>query len=388
MTQWPFLERGIVYLDTAASAQKPRVVIDAISEYYSSHHANVHRGLHALADEATDRYEAARKTVAQFLNAASEKEIIFTSGTTDSLNLVAHSYPLTAEDTVVLTELEHHSNLVPWQQAAQRAGARLRFIPVKDNGLLDMDTAKQIISEGCSVLAVTHLSNVTGEAIDIKRLASMVHPQGGVIVVDGAQGAAHLSVDVQASDIDFYALSGHKVYGPTGIGVLYGKQALLENLSPFRFGGEMIDEVRKDSSSWTSVPQKFEAGTPPIAQAAGLDAALQFLMEHRKGADERGVHDYCVSQLSQLGFLTLIADPEGVGSVSFVVENVHPHDVAQYLSDEHGVAIRAGHHCTQVLHDRLGVPASCRASFGIYNTKDDVDKLVSALKQCKEVFDV
>ena len=385
--EFPILKQGLVYLDTAASAQKPTAVIEAIKQFYEENYSNVHRGMHHLAEQATEMYEGARKSAARFLNSPSEKSIIFTKNTTESINLLASTLPIKKGDKIIITELEHHSNLVPWQQRALKEGATLKFIPHKE-GELDMRAAEQTIRQGCTILAVGHVSNVTGSVQDIKKLASLAHEQGSIIVVDGAQAAPHLKIDVQDLDVDAYAFSGHKVYGPTGIGVLYAKEELLKKLPPYQYGGEMINEVKKEVTTWASIPQKFEAGTPPIAQAIGLAAALDFIDSHRDALlEEDAVIRYAFQELKKLPYIKIIGPEKRKALISFTVKDVHPHDVADYLATKN-ICIRAGHHCTQVLHDTLGLSGTCRASFGIYSTKDDVDKLVKALKQCTEVFHV
>lgn len=385
---FPFSKLSIHFLDNAASTQKPQLVLDAMQEFYSSSYANVHRGLYSLAVKATEAYEQARKDVAKFMGCKAD-EVVFTSGTTDGMNLLANSYPLTKKDVVICSELDHHSTLVPWQQASKRAGATFKLIPSNKDGSFSYEEAEKIISEGCSVLATLHISNVTGEKVDIEYLAKLVHEKDGVIFVDGAQAAANIRLDVTIADA--YCVSGHKAYGPTGIGALYLPQNAAEKFSPFRYGGEMVDQVTPEKTTFQNSPHKFEAGTPPIAQAVGMAAAFNWLasLDHQPHLDKQSVIDSCLLKLAKLDFITLIGHPEDIkhGAVSFLVEGIHAHDVAEFLSGE-GVCVRAGHHCCQVLHDKLNVKASCRASFALYNTIEDVDALIDALKKCKEAFDV
>ncbi len=388
MTEWPYKATGIHYLDSAASTQKPKAVLDALQEFYSMHYSNVHRGLHRLAEESTKAYEKARATVAAFLGAHNPKEIVFTSGTTEAMNLLASTYPLTADDTVVVSLLDHHSTFVPWQQAAKRAGATFKVIPLAD-GRLDYAAAERLIEEGCAVLAITHLSNVTGETIDVSRLADKVHANGGVIFVDGAQAAAHIEIDVQSLGADAYCISAHKLYGPTGIGALYCRQDLLDTLPPYQFGGEMVDQVTVSKTTFANPPARFEAGTPPIIQSVGFSTAIDVLHAHQSDLKRiESLAKDAISRLSALPFITVHSVTEqNPGIISFTMEGVHAHDVAQFL-DSKDVAVRAGHHCCQPLHDTFSIPASVRASFGLYNTKEDIDALIAALKECKEAFDV
>lgn len=372
---------NVTYLDTAATSQKPQAVIDAIKHYYEHDNANVHRGLYKLATQATDVYEEAREVAADFIN-AQPQEIVFTKSATESLNLLAYTLPLTSDSVIVLSELEHHANIVPWQEAAKRTGATIKWIPVRDYAL-DVPAAKKLISAGCDVLALTHLSNVTGALTPIKELAALAHEQEAVVVVDGAQAVAHQEVDVQALGVDAYVFSAHKVYGPTGLGVLFAKQALLESLKPFLTGGEMISAVTKEKTTFAKPPSRFEAGTPPIAQAAGLGAALRWFVANRRDAHEQEVVAYLKKQLTSIPRLQLLCAANPVGCVSFVVEGIHPHDVAAYL-DTHAVAVRAGHHCTQVLHSALGVASSVRVSVGVYTEEEDINEFVRALKQAQQ----
>ena len=394
---FPILERRIggrplVYLDSAATAQKPQQVIDAVSRYYTSGNANVHRGVHALSQEATTAYERVRTLAAEFFNAASPSEIIYTAGTTAALNLVAQSYGgsvLKPGDEILISEMEHHSNIVPWHLAAERTGAVIRSIPVMEPGGLDLGAFERLLGERTRIVAVTHASNVIGAINPINAISAMAHEAGAVVVVDGAQSAPHLRVDLQAIDCDFFACSGHKLYGPTGIGLLYGKRALLEAMPPWQGGGGMIREVLIDRSSYAPPPERFEAGTPPIAEVVGLGAALDYVMawdwEALVAYEQRLVAE-ATSQLAQVpGVRVLGEGADRVSVLSFVMEGVHPHDAGTVL-DTLGIAVRAGHHCAQPLMRRFGVPATLRASFGAYNTLDEVAKLVSGLGDVRKVF--
>ncbi len=383
--QFPVLET-VTYLDTAATAQKPLRVLQAQTAFALTRYANVHRGLYQLAEAATKTYEGTRQVAASFLG-AEKKEIVFTKGTTEAMNLLAHTLPIKKGDRIITTVLDHHSTFVPFQQLAQRVKAEFIVLPLAKDGSLDMKAAQKEIKKGCAVLATTHLSNVTGEVLDVKQLAEWVHKQKGLIVIDGAQAAAHLKVNVKELGVDAYAFSGHKVYGPTGIGVLYIQEKLITTLPPYQFGGEMIDQVTIKKTTFANPPARFEAGTPPIIEAAGLMEALRFVAEHRDLiAKEEDLVEYAQKRLKALP-VTIIGPENKTGCISFTLEKIHPHDVAQFL-DEQGVAIRAGHHCTQPLHDSLGIPASNRISFGVYNDKEDIDVCIDALKKCVEVFDV
>ncbi|MCS7463657.1 cysteine desulfurase [Paenibacillus doosanensis] len=382
----------LVYLDSAATSQKPVSVIEAVKRYYEQDNANVHRGVHTLGSRATDAYEGARNKVAKFINAKSTEEIIFTRGTTSSLNLVASSYARSAcgeGDEIVLTPMEHHSNLIPWQQAAKATGAVLKYIPLQPDGSIRLEDVEQTISDRTKVVAITYVSNVLGVINPIKEIAAIAHRHGAVMVVDGAQSTPHLKVDVQDLDCDFYALSGHKMCAPTGIGALYGKKALLQNMEPIEYGGEMIDHVDLYESTWKELPWKFEGGTPIIAGAVGLGAAIDFL--ESIGMDEIFRHEqqltaYAIDRMSQIEDLTIYGPKQHrAGTVTFNLGDVHPHDVATVL-DADGVAVRAGHHCCQPLMRWLNVSATARASFYLYNTEDDIDRLVASLIKTKEYF--
>ncbi|WP_226000947.1 cysteine desulfurase [Paenibacillus sp. BJ-4] len=395
--QFPILHQEInghplVYLDNAATSQKPLAVIEAIKHYYEYDNSNVHRGVHTLGSRATDAYEGAREKVARFLNAKRSQEIIFTRGTTTALNLVASSYGRAncqAGDEIVITPMEHHSNLIPWQQVAKATGATLKYIPLQEDGSVDLADVENTITENTKIVAIAHVSNVLGVVNPVKEIAAIAHRKGAIIVVDGAQSVPHMKVDVQEIDADFYAFSGHKMCAPTGIGALYGKKALLENMEPIEFGGEMIDDVGLYESTWKELPWKFEGGTPIIAGAVGLGAAIDFL--ESIGLDAIAQHEnrlvnYALGRLREVEGLKIYGPAERhVGLVTFNLDDVHPHDVATVL-DSKGVAVRAGHHCCQPLMRWLKASATARASFYLYNTEADVDALVSALIQTKEYF--
>jgi len=384
--------KPLVYLDSAASSQKPQRVLDALQRYYSESNANVHRGVHTLGSRATDAYEGARAKVASFIHSGSDSQIIFTRGTTESLNMVAQGYlrpRLGPGDEIVISEMEHHSNLIPWQQAAKVTGATLRYIPLQPDGTIRLADVEAVVTDRTRLVAMTQVSNVLGTINPIKEVAAIAHRHGAVIVVDGAQSVPHMPVDVQDLDCDFLAFSGHKMLGPTGIGVLYGKRAALEAMEPVQFGGEMIDTVELFESTWKEIPYKFEGGTPIIAGAVGLGAAIDYLREY--GMDnvhgiDRDLTRYAMERLAAIEDV-VIYGPTGErgGLVTFNVGSVHPHDVATVLDSE-GIAIRAGHHCAQPLMRWLGVGSTARASFYLYNTEDDVDALASALVRTKEFF--
>jgi len=394
---FPILEREVngkplVYLDNAATSQNPRQVIQTLTDYYERHNANVHRGVHRLAEEATVAYEDSRERVARFLGAPDSRGLICTRGTTESINLVAHAWGrknLREGDEVVLTEAEHHSNLVPWQLAARETGARLRFMPILDDGTLDMEEAERLIGPRTKLVSVIHASNVLGTINPVERLAELGRSAGALMLVDGAQSGPHLPVDIKALGCDFFACSGHKMLGPTGVGVLWGKPELLEQMDPFLGGGEMIREVHLDHSTWNDLPYKFEAGTMNIAQAIGFGAAVDYLdelgMENIR-EHEKQLGAYAYRRLSKIENLVLYGpDEDRTGLVSFSLPDVHPHDLSQ-LMDEEGIAIRSGHHCCQPLMRRLGVAATARASFYLYNTEEEVDALVEALVRAREFF--
>lgn len=382
----------LVYLDNGATSQKPVSVLDALKKYYEWDNSNVHRGVHTLGSRATDAYEGARSKVVRFIHAKSEKEIIFTRGTTSSINLVASGYVrahLHEGDEIVITPMEHHSNLIPWQQAAKATGATLKYIPLQPDGTISLEDVENTITERTRFVSVVHMSNVLGLVNPVKEIAAIAHRYGAEILVDGAQSTPHMKVDVQDLDCDFFAFSGHKMCGPTGIGVLYGKQTLLEQMEPVEFGGEMIDFVDLYNSSWKGLPWKFEGGTPIIAGAVGLSAAIDFLEDI--GMEVIDVYDrklgtYAYERLSEIEGLTVYGPVRNrTGVITFNLGDVHPHDVATVLDSE-GVAVRAGHHCCQPLMRWLDVTATARASFYLYNTEDDVERLVKALLKTKEYF--
>lgn len=385
-------DEPLVYLDNAATTQKPQQVLDVLADYYQKDNANVHRGVHTLSERATARYEAARQKVADFIQAKSSKEILFTRGTTTSLNWVAQFAReiLQPDQEVIISVQEHHSNIIPWQQACQQTGAKLRYVTLKD-GELDMDHLRSLLSSKTKFVSLAHVSNVLGGVVPIGEIAELVHQVGAYLVVDGAQSVPHMAVNVQELDVDFYAFSGHKMLGPTGIGVLYGKEELLNRMSPVEFGGEMIDFVYEQSATWKELPWKFEAGTPNIAGAIGLGAAIDYLTEIGMDAiqaHEAELVDYVFPKLQAIPGLTIYGSQDlskRTGVIAFNLDDLHPHDVATAL-DYEGVAVRAGHHCAQPLLRYLQVPATVRASFYIYNTKADCDKLVEAIIKTKEFF--
>ncbi|MSR22107.1 MAG: cysteine desulfurase [Gemmatimonadetes bacterium] len=387
--------RPLAYLDNAATSQKPLRVLDALRNYYEHDNANVHRGLHELSRRATDAYEGARARVATWIGASSPAEVIWTRGTTESINLVAASWGsanLKEGDEILVSDMEHHSNLVPWQLIAARTGAKLRFLELDDEGRLILDALPEILDGGrVRIAALSHVSNALGTINPIAEISKLLHEAGVLFLVDGAQGAAHHGVNVRELGVDFYACSGHKMCGPTGIGVLWGRRELLEGMPPYQGGGEMIDRVERDYSTWAALPHKFEAGTPNIAGTVGLHAAVDYLDEI--GADAILAHEqalvaYALDRLREVPRVRLFgpSDPgERAGVVSFTVPEAHPHDVSTILDSE-GIAIRAGHHCAQLVMRRFGVPATARASFYFYNTRDEVDRLVQGLETVRSVF--
>ena len=378
--QFPLLtQTNICYLDSAATSQKPQVVIDAITNYYTTSNANVHRSAHSLAKKATDAYEGARVQAAKHIN-ANPQEIILTYGTTHAFNLLAGSLPITSDTVIVLSELEHHANIVCWQQT----DATIKYIPQKDSKI-DLDAAKKIIGEGCDIISVTHLSNVTGSITDIQEIVSYAKEHEALVFVDGAQAAVHLDVDVKELGVDAYAFSAHKVYGPTGIGALYVDEILLEGMRPFMTGGEMITEVTKERSLFAQAPNRFEPGTPPIAQAAGFCAALVWFAAHKDFLLEEQVMEYAYQQLQELDGVRILSCLQPTACLSFVIDGVDSHDLAAYL-DTQDVAIRSGHHCAQILHDALGVSSSARISVAAYTTTSDIDRAISALKEAIDVL--
>ena len=384
--------KPLVYLDNAASSQMPQPVIDRWVQYQREQHANIHRAVHYLSEKATAEYEIARRKVQAFINAREDRECIFTSGTTEGINLVAHGYGrkfIGEGDEIVLTTLEHHSNIVPWQMIAQEKGAKLRVVPIDDRGELLVDEYRRLFNDRTKLVGVTHVSNALGTVNPVKEMISVAHEHGVPVLVDGAQAAPHLAVDVQDLDADFYAFSGHKLCGPTGIGVLYGKAALLEKMQPFKGGGDMILSVTFEKTTYNVIPQKFEAGTPPIAAAIALGAAIDYLTAlgmDRIASAEHDLLDYATDRLNRMPGVRLIGTAEKKAAVlSFALEGVHPHDVGTLLNEE-GVAIRTGHHCAQPVMQRFKVPATSRASFAFYNTPAEIDALVAAIRKVQTIF--
>lgn len=382
----------LVYLDNAASAQKPNQVIDGTANFYRTSYANVHRGLHHLSNAATDAYEAARVKVAKFLGASSDQEIVFTRSVTEALNLVAHGLGANLQegDEIILSIMEHHSNIVPWHFLRETKGAVIKWVPVKADGSFDLDAFEALVTERTRIVSLAHMSNVLGTVTPVRAVADILSSRDDVtFVVDGAQGAVHLPVDVQALGCDFYAITGHKLYGPSGIGALWGKAEKLADLPPYMGGGEMIDEVREDGMTYAAPPARFEAGTPPIAQAVGLGLALDYiegLGRDAIAAHEASLADYAMQQIRQINAVRIIGEAEGKGAIiAFDVEGAHAHDVST-LMDRSGVAVRAGTHCAQPLLKRYGITSSCRASFGVYNTHDEVDAFIEALKKAQSFF--
>lgn len=384
--------KPLVYLDNGASAQKPRQVLDAIRHSYEAEYANVHRGLHYLANAATEAYEAARETVRAYLNARSAEEIVFTRSTTGAINLVASSFGqigIGEGDEIVLSLLEHHSNIVPWHYHRERKGAVIKWAPIFDDGSFDLDAFEKLLTPRTKIVALTHMSNVTGTVTPAKEIVRLAHARGIPVLLDGSQAAVHLPIDVQDLDVDFYAITGHKLYGPTGIGALYAKKEWLEKLPPYEGGGEMIGDVTLDAVTYAAPPTRFEAGTPPFVQAVGLGAALRYITgigRERILAHENTLRDYAHQRLGAMNSVRIFGTAEGKGAiVSFQLEGAHAHDVATVL-DRQGIAVRAGTHCAQPLLARYGVTSTCRASFGLYNTVEEIDKLAVALEKAQSLF--
>ncbi len=395
--QFPILDQTenghpLVYLDNGATSQKPLCVIESIDTYYRLQNANVHRGVYGLSERATELYEGARETARSFLNARSTKEVVFVRGTTEAINLVAQSWArvnLKEDDEVIVTEMEHHSNIVPWQLLREQLGIRLTVLRINQKGEVCLNALKGLVSKKTKLLAVTHMSNALGSINPIKEMVEIAHSVGAKVLVDGAQATPHMAVNVQDLDCDFYALSGHKMYGPTGIGILYAKEALLEAMPPYQGGGDMIYSVTFEKTEYNVLPYKFEAGTPHIAGAIGLAAAMDFLNEiglDRIAAYEAELLTYATEQLKQIEGLKIIGEAEHKGGViSFIVEGIHPHDMAT-LMDQDGVAVRASHHCAMPVMQHFNVPATVRASFGVYNNRDDIDRLVIAIEEAKAML--
>ena len=389
---FPVLEREVnnqllVYLDNAATSQKPQVVIDALTYYYSNYNANIHRGIHTLAEEATAAYEASRKTVQQFINAPFSEEIIFTRGTTEGINLVAYTWGrknIHEGDEIIISTMEHHSNIVPWQILCDEKKSVLKVIPINDDGELLMDEYKKLLSPKTKLVSIVHVSNALGTINPVKEIIEEAHKIGALVLVDGAQSSVHLDIDVQEMDCDFFAFSGHKVYGPTGVGALYGKKKILEEMPVFMGGGEMIKEVTFEKTTFNDLPYKYEAGTPNIADTIALKVALDFITETKKNIIRNHENDllkYATEQMNAIEGLRIIGTAKNkVSLISFVIKNIHPQDMAVLL-DNQGIAVRTGHHCTEPLMKRFGIPGTVRASFAMYNTKEEVDKLVKAIKK-------
>ena len=384
--------KPLTFLDNGASAQKPRQVIDAMRSVYETEYANVHRGAYQLSERATERYEGARDIVQRFLNAKSRQEIVFAKNVTEVINLVAYSYArcvLEPGDEVIITDMEHHSNIVPWQLMRDERGLVLKYASCTDDGEFRIEDLAKLITPKTKLISLTHVSNVMGTVVPIKEVAKLAHEHGAKLMVDGAQAVMHIPVDVQDLDCDFYAFTGHKIYGPTGIGVLYGKAELLDAMPPFLGGGDMILSVTMEKSTWAALPAKFEAGTPPIAQAIGLGAALEYVSGiglEGIAAHEIDLLNYATQQLSSIDGLRIIGTaPNKTSVISFTMDGAHPHDISTII-DQAGVCVRAGHHCAQPLMERMGVPATTRASFGMYNTREEADTLVAALGNVREIF--
>jgi len=394
---FPILRRQVhgkplVYLDNAATAQKPQTVIDTLSRYYEQENANIHRGVHYLSERATEEYEAARKTIQHFLNAADASEIIFVRGATEGINLVAQTYGranVGRGDEVLISAMEHHSNIVPWQILCEEKGAKLRVIPINDSGELIWEEFEKLLGSRTKIVAVTHVSNALGTINPVRRIVQQAHRANVPVLVDGAQSVPHIEVDVQALDCDFFVFSGHKLYGPTGIGILYGKSALLDAMPPYQGGGDMISSVTFEKTIYNKLPYKFEAGTPHIAGGIGLGCAIGYLNGVGFESVERHEHgllEYATQAVTEIPGLRVVGTAaEKAGVLSFVMEGIHPHDIGTIL-DQQGIAIRTGHHCAQPVMQRFGIPATARASFALYNTREEVDALVSGLRKVREVF--
>ena len=389
-----FKNKNLVYLDSANSSQKPQSVIDRINDFYSNEFSNVGRSVHALSIAATNNYENTRISVQKYINAKSKDEIVFTKGATEAINLVANTFGqkyLKEGDEILLTELEHHSNYVPWHYLRSLKGVKIEFAEVNEDGEVSVESIAKKITSNTKIIAVTHLSNVTGAILPIKEITELAHSKGIPVLIDGCQGAPHLKLDMQDLDCDFYTISCHKMYGPTGLGILYAKKKWLEELPPYQGGGGMIKEVKKDSISYGDLPNKYEAGTMATAQVVAFDQSIKFLEKigmNNVIQHEKELIDYGQEILRKNNSVKLVGNPKKKGAVlSFTIEGIHPHDIATIL-DEDGVAIRAGHHCCQILHETLGMTATARASLGIYNTKEDIDRLNSSINKCKKIFNL
>ncbi|HEY5702763.1 MAG TPA: cysteine desulfurase [Gammaproteobacteria bacterium] len=384
--------KPLVYLDNAATTQKPRQVIDTIDEYYRRYNSNIHRGVHSLSEKATAAYEAARETVRDFINAPATREIIFVRGATEGINLVAQSYGMTnlkAGDEIIISEMEHHSNIVPWQLLCERTGAVLRVIPINDDGDLKLESYQSLLGPKTKLVSIVHISNALGTINPVKQIVDLAHEHDALVLVDGAQATAHTGIDVQALDCDFYVFSGHKMFGPTGIGVLYGKTDLLNAMPPYQSGGDMIKMVTLEKTLFNELPYKFEAGTPHIAGVIGMGAAINYIKSiglDNIAAYEHDLLDYAAAAVSDIKGLKLVGTAKKKTSIlSFTLGNIHAHDIGTIL-DHEGIAVRAGHHCAMPVMERFGIPATARASFALYNSRGEVDTLVKALNKCKEIF--
>jgi cysteine desulfurase/selenocysteine lyase len=386
--------KPLVYLDSANSSQKPKVVIDRLSSFYETEFSNVGRSVHTLAVKATNRFEATRDILKKYINAQHREEIVFTKGATESINLVASSFGekyIKEGDEILITELEHHSNYVPWHFLRKNKGAIIKFAPVNKNGEVEIDEIKKLISDKTKIIAITHISNVTGAVMPIKKIVDIAKEKNIPVLVDGTQGAPHLQIDMQDLGCDFYVISCHKMYGPNGLGVLYSKKKWLDDLPPYQGGGGMIDEVKKDNITFADSPNKFEAGTMQTAEVVAFAEAINFIKKlgiKNIAAHENEILEYGYEKLKKNNSINIIGSPKNRGSVlCFTIKDIHPHDIATILDDD-GVAIRAGHHCCQILHDKLGIAATARASIGVYNTKEDIDILCKAIDNCKKVFQI
>ena len=386
--------KPLVYLDSANSSQKPKVVIDRLSNFYETEFSNVGRSVHTLAVKATNRFEATRDVLKNYLNAQHREEIVFTKGATESINLVASSFGekyIKEGDEILITELEHHSNYVPWHFLRKNKGAVIKFAPVNKNGEVEIDEIKKLISNKTKIIAITHISNVTGAVMPIKKIVDIAKEKNIPVLVDGTQGAPHMQIDMQDLGCDFYVISCHKMYGPNGLGILYAKKKWLDDLPPYQGGGGMIDEVKKDSITFAETPTKFEAGTMQTAEVVAFSEAINFIEKlgiKNIAAHENEILEYAIEKLKKNNSINIIGSPKNRGSVlCFTIKGIHPHDIATILDDD-GVAIRAGHHCCQILHEKLGIAATARASIGVYNTKEDIDILCKAIDNCKKVFQI
>ncbi len=398
-SQFPIFSKKIngnplVYLDSSNSSQKPKSVINRLEYFYKNEFSNIGRSIHSLSVNATNKFEETRMSVKKFINANSKDEIIFTKNATESINLIASTFGqqyINKGDEIILTELEHHSNYVPWHYLRESKGAIIKFAPINDDGDIKIDELEKLINSKTKIISITHLSNVTGTIVPVKEIIDIAHRKNIPVLVDGCQSAPHLKIDVQDLDCDFYAISGHKVYGPTGIGVLYGKKKWLEKLPPYIGGGGMISEVKKDKISYAPLPAKFEAGTMATAEVVAFEASIKFMQSvgiENLIKHEKELTEYALDKLKAINSVKLIGNPKNkAGVISFTIKGIHPHDIATIL-DEDGVAIRAGHHCCQILHEKLNLNASARASFGVYNNKEDVDILCKAINNCRKVFDL